>query len=251
MTKRYQAPIVKKAFDILRAISRSREGLRISDISADLDISKSTVHGIAAALEEQGAIIRNPETKRYTTGLTLMELGKAAYERVDIIRTARPVMEQLMETCGESVFLGLRNGHRVTVIDIVESRKDFKISSPIGTALPLLAGAVGKAFLSAMPEKEVAAFLKTHPLPRFTSRTIVDPTVYLAELASVKTRGYALDDEEYLTGVRAVAVCLSPRGGYLPALWLVGFKAGMSDDQMPAIIDRTLDAARRINRALS
>jgi IclR family transcriptional regulator, KDG regulon repressor len=250
MTKRYQAPIVKKAFDILRAISRSSQGLRISDISVDLDISKSTVHGIATALEEQGAIIRNPETKRYTIGLTLMELGKAAYERVDIIRSARPVMEQLMETCGESVFLGLRNSHRVTVVDIVESRKDFKISSPIGTTLPLLAGAVGKAFLSAMPVKEAAALLKTHPLPRFTAQTIVAPDAYLKELETVRSQGFALDDEEYLAGVRAVAVCLSPRGGYQPALWVVGFKAGMSDDQMPAIIDQTLGAARRINQAL-
>ncbi|MCF8093127.1 MAG: IclR family transcriptional regulator [Desulfotignum sp.] len=251
MNKRYQAPIVKKAFDILKAISKSEKGLRISDIATDLDISKSTVHGITAALEEQGAIIRHPDSKRYTIGLTLMELGKAAYERVDIIKLARPAMENLMEQCGESVFLGIRNAHHVTVIDIVESRKDFKISSPIGTALPLLAGAVGKVFLSAMPRAEAAAYLKTHPLPRFTSRTIVDPAAYMEELKIVKTRGYALDDEEYLAGVRAVAVCLAPREGYLPALWVVGFKAGMSDDQMPAIIDQALTAARQINQVLS
>lgn len=250
MTKRYQAPIVKKAFDILKAISQSEKGLRISDLSTDLDISKSTVHGITAALEEQGAVIRNPDSKRYTIGLTLMELGKAAYARVDIIKVARPVMENLMEQCGESVFLGIRNSHHVTVIDIVESRKDFKISSPIGTALPLLAGAVGKVFLSAMPVPEAAAYVNTHPLRRFTSQTIVDPDMYLEELETVKKRGYALDDEEYLAGVRAVAVGLSPKAGLLPALWVVGFKAGMSDDLMPGIIDQTLAAARRINHNL-
>lgn len=251
MTKRYQAPIVKKAFDILTAISRSRKGLRISDISSRLDISKSTVHGITAALEEQGAIARDPSSKRYTIGLTLMELGKAAYERVDIIQTARPIMENLMEQCNESVFLGIRNQDHVTVIDIVESRKDFKISSPIGTALPLLAGAVGKAFLSFMPANDAADYLKANPIRRFTAQTITEPADYLKELAAVKSRGYALDDEEYLVGVRAVAVCLSPFSGRLPALWVVGFKAGMSDDQMPHIIDRTVDAARRINQALA
>ncbi|MDT8378850.1 MAG: IclR family transcriptional regulator [Desulfotignum sp.] len=251
MTKRYQAPIVKKAFDILSAISRSRKGLRISDISSRLDISKSTVHGITAALEEQGAITRDPSSKRYAIGLTLMELGKAAYERVDIIQTARPIMENLMEQCNESVFLGIRNQDHVTVIDIVESRKDFKISSPIGTALPLLAGAVGKAFLSCMPTNDAADYLKANPIRRFTAQTITEPADYLKELAAVKSRGYALDDEEYLVGVRAVAVCLSPFSGHLPALWVVGFKAGMSDDQMPHIINRTLDAANRINQALA
>jgi DNA-binding IclR family transcriptional regulator len=250
MTKRYQAPIVKKAFDILTAVSRSGNGLRISDIASALDISKSTVHGIAAALEEQGAVIRDPSSKRYTIGLTLMELGKAAYERVDIIRTARPIMEQLMTQCNESVFLGIRNQDHVTVIDIVESTKDFKISSPIGTALPLLAGAVGKAFLSRMPEADAAAYLKANPIRRFTARTITDPAAYLAELDTVRSKGYALDDEEYLVGVRAVAVCLSPFSGRLPALWVVGFKAGMSDDKIPRIIEQTLEAARRINHAL-
>jgi DNA-binding IclR family transcriptional regulator len=238
MTKRYQAPIVKKAFDILTAVSRSRNGLRISDIASLLGISKSTVHGIAAALEEQGAVIRDPSSKRYTIGLTLMELGKAAYERVDIIQTARPIMEQLMEQCNESVFLGIRNHDHVTVIDIVESTKDFKISSPIGTALPLLAGAVGKAFLSRMPAADAAAYLTANP------------GAYLEELETVRSNGYALDDEEYLVGVRAVAVCLSPFSGRLPALWVVGFKAGMSDDHMPRIIEQTLAAARRINHAL-
>jgi DNA-binding IclR family transcriptional regulator len=251
MTKRYQAPIVKKAFDILSAISRSRNGLRISDIASDLDISKSTVHGIAKALEEQGAVIRDPSSKRYTIGLTLMELGKAAYERVDIIQTARPIMEHLMEQCNESVFLGIRNQNHVTVIDIVESTKDFKISSPIGTALPLQAGAVGKAFLSRMPESDAAAYLKTNPIRRFTAQTTTDPAAYLAELETVRANGYALDDEEYLVGVRAVAVCLSPFSGRLPALWVVGFKAGMSDDRIPHVIDQTMDAARRINQALA
>lgn len=251
MTRRYQAPIVKKAFEILRLISRSREGLRLSDIAAALDISKSTVHGIAAALEEQGAVLRDAATKRYAIGLTLMELGKAAYERVDIKKAARPAMEALMEQCRESVFLGIRNGDHVTVIDIVESRKDFKISSPIGTALPILAGAVGKVFLSAMRPAEADAFLRSHPLTRFTENTIVDPEIYKRELDLVRKQGYAFDDEAYIAGVRAVAVPLRSWDGLAPALWVVGFSAGMPDSQIPDIIAQTLTAAADINAALT
>ena len=97
MTKKYQAPIVKKAFLILDVISKSSQGLKISEISSRLDISKSTVHGITAALEDLGAILRNPVSKKYSTGITLMELGKAAYERLDFKNIARPFMEELME----------------------------------------------------------------------------------------------------------------------------------------------------------
>src|SRR3989339_93174 len=159
MVKKYQAPIIKKAFVILDVISKSTQGLRISEISSRLDISKSTVHGITAALEDVGALLRDSVSKRYTIGLTLMTLGKAAYERIDFKNIARPIMEDLMEQCQESVFLGVRNGESVTVIDIIESRKDFKITSPIGTTLPLMAGAVGKLFLSQMDSHDIEKYL--------------------------------------------------------------------------------------------
>lgn len=251
MTKRYQAPIVKKAFEILKAVAQSNDGLRLSDISTRLNISKSTVHGIAAALKEQGVMVRDPRSKRYTIGLTLMELGKTAYERVDIKKTARPVMENLMAQCRESVFLGVRNGHHVTVIDIVDSPKAFKISSPIGTTLPLLAGAVGKVFLAAMPGPETKAYLKDHPLKRFTPRSITDAKTYLEEIVQVRKQGYAFDDQEYIDGVSAVAAPLKPRGSVQAAIWVVGFTTGMGDIQMPEIIRKTLAAAHEINDSVA
>jgi len=250
MAKKYQAPIVKKAFTILDAISQSSQGLRISEISSRLDISKSTVHGITAALEDQGAIIRDIVSKRYTIGPTLLELGKAAYARIDFKNIARPYMEELMEGCQESVFLGVRNGDSVTVIDIVESRKDFKISSPIGTALPLMAGAVGKLFLSRMDNGDLEKYLHANPLVRYTRNTIVDQDQYMEELGRVSSSGIAFDDEEYLSGVRAVAAPIKKYGAYIPALWVVGFTVSMSDKKIPAIKAQTLEAANKISRRL-
>jgi len=251
MTKKYQAPIVKKEFIILKAISQSAKGLRISEISNMLNISKSTVHGITAALDDQGAITRDSVSKRYTIGITLMELGKAAFERIDFKELAQPVMEELMEQCQESVFLGIRNNDRVTVIDIIESRKDFKITSPIGTSLPLLAGATGKLFLSRMEPKDLQKYLHSDPLIRYTANTITDPDQYEKELIKVRKNGFAFDDEEYISGVRAVAAPIKRYGAYIPAIWVVGFKASMTQKKIPAIIEQTRDAADKISRKLS
>lgn len=251
MKKIYQAPIVKKAFLILKAISTATHGLRISEISFKLDISKSTVHGITAALEDQGALIRDPSSKRYTIGTTLMELGKAAYERMDFKKVARPIMEHLMEQCRESVFLGIQNKDSVTVIDIVESRKDFKISSPIGTSLPLQAGAVGKVFLSNMTQTDARAYILEKGLIRFTPQTIMDPDIYLKELETVRKTGVAFDDEEYISGVKAVAAPIQAIGAYTPAIWVVGFTAGMEDEQIPSIMAQTREAALAINKKLA
>jgi DNA-binding IclR family transcriptional regulator len=250
MTKKYQAPVVKKAFKILKAIAKSSQGLRISEIASLLNISKSTVHGIIAALSEQGAIIQSSTSKRYFIGMTIMELGKSANERIDFKKIARPIMEKLMEECQESVFLGILNNDRVTIIDIVESRKDFKITSPIGTALPLFAGATGKLFLSGMDTANVRNFLQSNPLRQFTPNTIIDSKEYIKELEKVKKNGFAYDDEEYISGVRAVAAPIKQHGAYVPAIWVGGFKASMAKKRIPAIIKQTMAAAMKISKSI-
>jgi DNA-binding IclR family transcriptional regulator len=180
-----------------------------------------------------------------------MELGRAAYERLDFKNIARPFMEELMEQCQESVFLGIRNAHKVTVIDIVESRKDFKISSPIGTTLPLLAGAIGKLFLSQMDAKDSQKYLNSNPLIKFTPNTIIDPEKYAKELEKVRKNGYAFDDEEYISGVRAVVAPVKGYATYVLAIWVVGFKASMSQKKIPSIIEQTMATADKITKKLS
>ena len=196
MSTRYQAPTVKKAFQILRLISNTDRGLGISELSKSLEIGKSTIHGIASALEELGAVMRDPYTKRYRLGFTLFELGRLAYSQIDIKALARPTMEELMEKTQASVFLGILNRDHVTVLDIVESRQDLKITAPIGTTIPLFAGAVGKVFLASMEEEQTEEIIRSKGLTRFTENTIVDPELYYQELRSVRKKGYAVDDEE-------------------------------------------------------
>ncbi|MGD8955179.1 MAG: helix-turn-helix domain-containing protein, partial [Desulfobacterales bacterium] len=69
MAENYKAPIVKKTFKVLRRIARTPNGLTLSDLARELGIGKSTVHGIISALEEEGAIIRDPRTKKFALGV--------------------------------------------------------------------------------------------------------------------------------------------------------------------------------------
>ncbi len=247
MTGRYQAPTVKKAFQILQLISERDQGARISDLSKKLEISKSTVHGIASALERIGAVIRNPSTKRYVLGVTLFELGKAAFSRIDLKDTARPIMEILMERAQESVFLGVRNGENVTIIDIVESHQDLKITAPIGTSIPLFAGAVGKVFMASIPEQEAKDLIRTTGLHRFTENTIIDFDKFLNAIRDARQNGFAIDDEEYIGGVRAVASAIKGNGELNLAIWVVGFKSRMNSKKMTGLTKETRWAAEMIS----
>lgn len=250
MTGRYQAPTVRKAFRILDLVCRSDQGLTISDLSRDLGISKSTVHGIASVLEHEGALARDPSTKRYTPGLTLFKLGQSAYARTDLRDAARPFMQELGEKTEESVFLGARTGDHVYILDMVESMQDLKITSPPGTRIPLLAGATGKALLATMDHDRASALVRSKGLHRYTAATIMDPDRYIREIDSVRRRGYATDDEEYITGVRAVAAPIRRHDGPMSAIWVVGFTATMDEAKMRIVSSEIKKAASSITRSI-
>lgn len=250
MTGKYQAPTVKKTFQILRLMSKTEKGMRISELSKGLNISKSTVHGITSALEELGAIMRNPKNKSYTLGVTLFELGKLAHTRIDLKDIARPFLEHLMIKTQESVFLGVRNRNHATILDIVESTMDLKITSPVGTRIPLMAGATGKIFLSSMTEEQIREFIKNRGFYRFTDKTITDTEKFIKEITEIRKMGYALDDEEYISGVKAVAAPINGEGTLESAIWVVGFKPSMGNEKIKLVITEILKTADAIRKKI-
>jgi len=250
MTKGYIAPSVKRTFEILKAVASARDGLGISELARDLNMAKSTVHGMTSALEDAGALVRDSVTKRYALGFTVFELGRAAYSQLDMKSLARPVMENLMEKTHTSVFLGAQNGEHVTVLDVVESKSELKITSPIGTSIPLIAGAVGKVLLSRMDEEQALRLIRRKGITKFTNNTVTEPESYLREIRLVRERGYATDDEEYILGVRAVASPVLEESRLMGALWAVGFKSGLNEEAMKSLTTETRKAAEEINERI-
>lgn len=225
-------------------------GVGISEIAKRLGISKSTVHGLTAALEEMGVIIRNPTNKRYCLGYTIVELGKKGLSRIPLRELSRRHIEELEEEIGETVFLGILRDDYIFILDTVESKKKLKITAPIGTKMSLSSGAIGKLFLAFMEENRVLRYLTAKGLTRYTENTITDLDKYLAEIEEVRKKGYAIDHEEYLQEVRAVAAIIKPQGAPLGAIWVVGFSSSLTDDKMEYTIKRTMKAADVISQDL-
>ncbi len=246
----YSAPSVKKAFKILSAVSDASNGLGISDLSKKLKIGKSTVHGITSALEELGVLVRDPLDKRYTVGYSLLELCRTAYSKIELKDLARKPMEKLAEKVGETVFLGVLNGDHITILDVVESQNEIKITSPPGTRLPLFAGAAGRVLLSQIEEEKAREIVQKRGLVRYTSKTVMDHRQFLRKMERVKERGYAVDDEEYIAGVRAVAAPLFFASPPPAALWVVGFTSSMDNQKMKTVIREIRQIIQEIKESL-
>jgi len=245
----YFVPSVIKAFRILEVISGSGMEMTISQLSRRLGLSKGTVFAIASTLEHLGVLVRDPVTKRFSLGYTLLELGRRAFVRADVREVARTPMEELAEEVQETVFLGVLNGDHVTILDGVESKRELKITAPSGTRLPLLAGATGKVFLATMERDRARGVIHSLGLKAYTPNSITDVDDYMDEVERARERGFATDDEEYIRGVRAAACPLE--ADPLPhAMWVVGFTTSLDDEKMGWVIDALRKTARLISEAL-
>lgn len=229
-TDGYAAPAVIRAFDILKLLAHSDAPMNLTDLAQTLDCGKSTMHGLLKALIHIGAITRSG--KAYEMGPALAELTLRDWNVFKLVEKVKPTLSRLRDRTRETVFLGIPGIRKSTIIATQESLKPLKISAPAGTEIPLQAGAVGKVFLSRMSDSDALNFIETHGLPRFTANAITNVSAYLEELRQVRKQGFALDNEEYLSGVKAVAVDIRNTRRLSMALWIAGFAStsGNPDD---------------------
>ncbi len=247
----YNAPILKKAIEVITFIVNENKPLSVTDVARSLSISKSTTFGILKSLEEEGVLSKNPLTKKYSPGGTLFDLSKKVLRTTDVAVTARPYLEQLLTLVDETIFLGVREDDTVKVLDVLEPEKELKISSPVGTRFSLLGGVIGKIFLSCCDNEEVMRLLSHKGLRPYTENSIVDTDAFMAEIEKVRTQGYAVDLEEYLKGMRAIASLIYSGRYPVAAVWIVGFTSSMSDEKLPRMIDDMKSMTEQISARLS
>lgn len=247
----YNAPILKKAIDILRLLIKEYQPLGVAEIARRVSVSKSTAYGILQSFQEEGLVTKDATTKKYTIGKEMMRLSKLVFKGQDLISIARPFLERLVQLVDETVFLGVREYDAVKVIDVIEAKKDLKISSPVGTKLPITAGAIGKIFLSTMSNEEILSYFGEKGLPQYTESTITDMDDFLEEIEETRRLGYSVDMEEYLKGIRAIATLIRQDGKPVGAIWFVGFSNSMLDERLSHIIGNLSHTADQISARMT
>jgi len=244
-------PAVDKAFRLLDALSESSEPLGVSQLARTLGLGKSTVHGLVTTLETLGIIEPSNGSKRYRLGPGLYALASRSASQRDLRDLARPALERLAAVTEQTSFLGVPSDDHVTILDLVHGRPTMSISAPIGSAIPLLAGAVGKAIVAAWSEQRRTEFLSATRLPAFTANSIRDTAQYKEAIGTVLADGAAIDIDEYVDGMRAAAAPIVGQGGQLAAvLWVAGFSRHVDRERLAGIAREVAKEAAQISRLL-
>ena len=246
-----RVPAVDKCIDILELLARIKKPLGVSEISKSLDLNKSTVFNIVYTLDDLGILERAPDGK-FQFGTRLYILGRAAGRTSELISTVHPYLEKINQKTKLSAFLGLRSGLNAVIIDKVDSAFDIKIHSEVGMRIPLLAGAAGPVLLAQMSDTEVDEILSTNALKQFTPNSCVNKKKYKAMIQKSRKEGIAVDMEEYIDGIRAFGLPIrTSRTDIQIALWVVGFKQQITNENIPRISDFLKSLTKKIEMKLS
>lgn len=246
----YRAPAVHRSFQLLRTVAEAKRGLRIVELAQRLGYSASTTHGLVHALLRENALVQSEDSHELFLGPLVAELAFTDWNYLRVNELARPVLNEIRDSVDATVILGVRIRSRVMITATAEAVESLKISAPVGTTLPIFAGATGKAFLAHETTDRVRRLIGARGLPQYTPNSVVSVEDYLNELQEVRVRGYALDDEEYLSGVRAVAVPLNNLPGLPMAIWVVGFAANMSMERLHEVAGVVTAAAKKLRLQL-
>jgi len=243
--------VLHKTLDILETIGESRSGLSLAELSRALGLPKPTAYRIVATLESRGFLTRNP-AGHHLLARKLFELRQDESEEQAMLRAAQPVMLKLVDSCRETINLGVLDGGQVVVISTVESPQSIRMTSKVGNRRYLHSTALGKVLLSGLLEKEVQRLIRIQGLPRMTPRTIVTRQAFAAELALVRRQGYAMDNEENEPDGRCIAAPIAGTGGRIVAALSISAPVFRMDMARARVLSGELIAASHsISRSLT
>jgi IclR family acetate operon transcriptional repressor len=240
---------VKRALRALELIAEAGE-LGVSELGRRLAVHKATASRLVATLAERGILERDPVTEKYRLGFGLIRLAGAAMAGLDLVRTARPVLEELADRTRETVNLGVLSGDAVVYIDQVSGARSIVAVNWVGRRTPLHATSNGKVLLAWLDPEELGHLLM-QPLERSTPSTITDVATLRVQLDEIRARGYAQTLEELEEGLNAVAGPIRrAEGDVIAALSVSGPAFRMRPADLPRVGHMTMDAADAVSRRL-
>ena len=248
--RRMRLSSVANAIRLTKAFSENEYEMGISALATRLGLAKSTVHRLATTLVEYDILEQNRETGKYRLGLALFELGTLVRRKMDAAGAAQEEIHQLAQATGETVQLAILDHLSVLYIRIRESRQAVRLSSGLGSRAPAHCTGVGKALLAFQPIEVVQQVIE-QGLKRFTPNTITDSDMLLSELASIRARGYAIDDEEIEVGLRCIAAPIRDHSGQVVAAISVAAPVQrMTKKQVQGTTPTVVAAAEAISRRM-
>ncbi|GIF01692.1 IclR family transcriptional regulator [Paractinoplanes rishiriensis] len=195
-----------RTLDLLELLADQPRPWTLVDLTRELDIPKSSLHGLLRTLTARGWV-RTDDGTHFRLGLRALRVGAAYLDGDGTVGLLGGILDDLSRRFGETVHLGRLDGAEVVYVAKRESVHHLRLYSAIGRRLPAHATALGKALLAEHTDQEAGGMLQW-PLAGLTANTITDRDAFHAALAEVRAAGYAVDREENAEGINCIAMAV-------------------------------------------
>ncbi|ELZ05197.1 IclR family transcriptional regulator [Natrialba asiatica] len=235
-------------FAIIECLKRTN-GAGVTELADRLDLAKSTVHKHLVALERHRYVVK--EDGQYRLGLQFFTAGIHVRNQYEVYHAAKNRVDRLAAETNEAAWLIVHENGMGMFVYGVAHNEAFTFDSTIGTWVYLHANSAGKAILAHLPDEEVSSIIDRHGLPAQTENTITDRETLLDELAEVRDRGYAMNAQEDLRGLHAIASPVITDGRPVAAVTIAGAANRVTEERIEDdLSERLLEAVDDIELRL-
>ena len=229
-------------------IELGRGPASLDQLAESTGAHKTTVLRLLRTLADERFVFRDG-SHRYHVGSRIFELSSRALDQREVRGIAAPHLAAFNRQHGRTTHLAVLEGRDVVYVDKLESHDQIRMHSRIGLRAPLHSSAVGKVLLADLPDDELHELMSDLELPRATANTITDPNTLLAELAGVRTRGWAHEREENEPSINCIAAPIRGASGRALAAVSVSVPAFvLAYEQLLEILPALLAVAARISQ---
>lgn len=201
-------------------------------------------------LASEGFVYKDPESKKYRLGLSILSLSGIVNSNIDIFRESQPVLNKLGENIGETAHISVFDNLDVIYLQKVECNHPVRFLTNVGKRNPPYATSSGKVLL-AFSNEEVIERAIEKGLQKFTKNTIIDPQKLRAHLNLVKANGFANSTEEILEGVTSIAAPIyNCKGNVIAAISVVGPKQRIQSHKVQGYAKKVMNAAMEISKRM-
>lgn len=191
---------------VLEEVARVGVPVTPTEVNAQLGLPKPTIHRLFATLEEEGFLQRDIDGRAYSPGRRLRTTATGVLSSLRIRAARLAVLRKLSDRIGETCNIALPDRDSMIYLERVETEWPLRIQLPVGTTVPFYCTASGKMYLSTLPKAHLQRYATAEILDAKTTNTITDPDALVREVTTVRSQGHAIDAEEFMDGMIAVAV---------------------------------------------
>ena len=240
---------LSKGLQILEALAPSKTGKGVSELSRELDLTKSNTFRLLQTLTTLG-YVQNSDAKLYSATMKVWRVGQAVMENLNLPEICASAMQMLSRETGETIYLAVPDGLNVLYIDKIESTKPIRSWNPIGGSAPMHCVGTGKALLA-----ESYGVLRDQirdKLTKYTDRTITSIKRLDSDMAATRARGFAIDTGEYRDRIFSFGAAIRlPSGKPVAALGVSVPDVNLAGDRDKEICRLVASAAEAVSRKLA